>query len=166
MRLGMVPILRRHIFAEGAGIWELQETENMLAYSVSAGYHKYVSCLFDYLDAMKTLPDAAQITDEAFKARKFSMDQVSGEFSGVWWAMASEQTYICEAKNQLFHVVAQQRLKLDKYLKAFPIMVTVSEQVKSMVHTNDYITTSSQDIATIDADLFKEIVAVIDTEND
>jgi len=79
MYMDMVQILKRYIHAECSVIWEahLTETENMLPYLVSAGHHKYVSCLPHYLDAMKKLPETAPQVDEGFKAVKIHCPSAS-----------------------------------------------------------------------------------------
>ena len=58
MYMDMVMIMKRHIHAERAGLWEehLAELENMLIYLIAAGRCKYVSCLPHYLEGMIGLP--------------------------------------------------------------------------------------------------------------
>lgn len=57
MYMDMVMILRWFIHAEYVGLWEehLAEVEQMLPYLVAAGHYKYVSCLPQYLEAMRSL---------------------------------------------------------------------------------------------------------------
>lgn len=166
MYMDMVQILKRYIHAERAGLWEshLTETENMLPYLVSAGHHKYVSCVPHYLDAMKKLPENAPEIDEGFKSGKFTVRQLPGCFNGVWSDMALEQTYNCEAKNHLFQGITQQPQTIDKYLKALPVMTTVSEQVKSMVHMNANTTDKSKETAQKETSMVKEIMTVIENK--
>lgn len=61
MYMDMVMILRWFIHAEYVGLWEehLAEVEQMLPYLVAAGHYKYVSCLPQYLEAMRSLPTLA-----------------------------------------------------------------------------------------------------------
>ena len=124
--------------SERAGLWDehLTEIENIMPYMVAAGHHKYVSCLLHYLESMKQLPTTAPYLYEAFKRGNFTVHQTQGSFNGVWSDMALEQTYNCDAKTQLFIGITQQPQTIDKYLKALPVMTSVSEQVKTMVHMN------------------------------
>lgn len=118
MYMDMVLILKRYIQAEWAGLWEihLSEVENMLPYLVSAGHHKYVSCLPHYLTAMKSLPMTAPDVDQAFKSGKFTVKENPGRFNGVWSDMGLEQTYNYEAKTNLFHGITQNTAPVAKYL--------------------------------------------------
>ena len=121
-----------------AGLWDehLTEVENMMPYMVAAGHHKYVSCLPHYLKSMKQLPTTAPYVYEAFKRGNFNVHQTQGNFNGVWSDMALEQNCNCDAKTRLFNGITQTPQTIDKYLKALPVMTSVLEQVKTMVHMN------------------------------
>jgi len=78
--------------------------------------------------------------------------------------MALEQTYNCEAKNQLFHGITQQPHTVDKYLKALPLMTTVSQKVKGMVHMNGNTTEKSNEATETDSATVKQIMTVTETK--
>ena len=78
--------------------------------------------------------------------------------------MALEQTYNCDAKTQLFNGITQQPQTIDKYFKALPVMTSVSEQAKTMVHINQCNSLNKVDIAEKDIELIKEIPNAVQTK--
>lgn len=110
------------------------------------------------------------------------MHQNAGSFNVVWMDMVYELTYtffdannqlfsgakkqffsgaknqlFSDAKNQLFSGVTQQLRAIEEYLKAPPIITSVSENLKEMAHMNPKHTQQPQDIAEKDITLVKEI---------
>ena len=77
--------------------------------------------------------------------------------------MALEQTYNCDGKTQLFNGITQKPQTIDKYLKALPVMTSVLEQVKTMVHMNQCNSLNKLDNAKKDIELVKEITNVVQT---
>ena len=156
MYIDMVQILKRYVHSERAGLWDehLTEAENMMPYMVGTVHHKYVSCLPHDLESIKQLSTTAPYVYEAFKRGNFNVHQTQGNFNEVWSDMALEQAYNCDAKTQLFSGITQQPQAIGKYLKALPVMTSVSEQVKTMV----------LDIAEKDMQLVKETANVVQTK--
>ena len=75
--------------------------------------------------------------------------------------MALEQTYNCDAKTHLFNGITQHPQTIDKYLKALPVMTSVSEQVKTMVHMNQSNSLNKLENAEKDVELVKAITNVV-----
>ena len=73
---------------------------------------------------------------EAFKKINFTVHQTKGSFNGLWLDVDLEQTYDYDAKTHLFNGITQHPQTIGKYRKTLLDMISVSEQVKIMVHMN------------------------------
>ena len=136
----------------------------MLPYLVSAGHHKYVSCLPHCLNEMNRLQETVPEVHEQFMAGHFVVRRVSGKFNTVWTDLALEQTYNRDAKTVLFLGITQKQATMDKYLKVFPVLAAISGETQKMAHIPDSKSENTENSANSNCNAVRHIRSVINDQ--